>query len=91
MKDFLALMFFEGALLADPAGVLESQEPNSRSARRICVRPVDDVTRLADTIASSVAEAIDIEDAGLGVGPAPDLVLVEDLRVRLVGKGSCHR
>jgi len=90
MKDFLALMFFKGALLADPAGVLESQGPNSRSARRICVRSVDDVTRLADTIASYVAEAIDIEDAGLGVGPAPHLVLVEELRVRLDDDFALH-
>ena len=34
MKDFLALMFFKGALLKDAEGVLEEQGPNSRSARR---------------------------------------------------------
>ncbi|NNK90978.1 MAG: hypothetical protein HKO87_00975, partial [Acidimicrobiia bacterium] len=34
MKDFLAVMFFKGALLADPVGVLEDQGPISRSARR---------------------------------------------------------
>ena len=90
MKDFLALMFFKGALLADPAGVLESQGPNSRSARRICVRSVADVARLADTITSYVAEAIDVEDAGLEVGPAPDLVLVEELQVRLDGDPALH-
>jgi len=33
MKNFLALMFFKGALLADPQGLLEEQGPNSRSAR----------------------------------------------------------
>ena len=47
MKDFLALMFFKGALLNDPDGVLEEQGPNSRSARRIRFTSVDDVTRLA--------------------------------------------
>ncbi|MBT8217182.1 MAG: DUF1801 domain-containing protein, partial [Acidimicrobiia bacterium] len=31
MSEFLALMFFKGALLADPEGVLEEQGPNSRS------------------------------------------------------------
>ena len=35
MKDFLALMFFKGALLNDPAKILESQGPNSRSALRV--------------------------------------------------------
>ena len=46
MKDFLALMFFKGALMNDPAGVLEEHGPNSRSARRMCVRSVADVKRL---------------------------------------------
>ena len=47
MNDFLALMFFKGALLDDMAGVLEEQGPNSRSARRMTFRSVDDVERLA--------------------------------------------
>lgn len=83
MKKFLAVMFFKGALLADPDGVLEDQGPNSRSARRICITSVDDVTRLADTITTYVAEAIDIEDSGRQVEPAPELVLVEELQARL--------
>jgi len=83
MKDFLALMFFKGALLSDPDGVLESQGPNSRSARRMCFTSVDDVARLADTVSAYVGEAIAAEDAGLQVGPAPELVLVAELGVRL--------
>lgn len=83
MKDFLALMFFKGALMADPAGVLEEQGPNSRSALRIRFTSVDDVERLAGTIPDYVAEAIRVEEAGLEVPPAPDLVLAEELRDRL--------
>jgi uncharacterized protein YdeI (YjbR/CyaY-like superfamily) len=83
MKEFLALMFFKGALLEDPSGVLEEQGPNSRSARRIRFTSVDDVARLSDTVAAYIDEAISIEEAGLEVGPAPDLVLVEELRQRL--------
>jgi uncharacterized protein YdeI (YjbR/CyaY-like superfamily) len=83
MKAFLALMFFKGALLTDPDGVLVDQGPNSRSARRIQITSVEDVTRLAGTIAAYVEEAIDVEEAGLEVGPSPELVLVEELRHRL--------
>ncbi len=83
MNEFLALMFFKGALLTDPDGVLESQGPNSRSARRVCVSSVDDVSRLADTVTSFVEEAIRVEEAGLEVGPAPELVPVEELQRRL--------
>lgn len=83
MKDFLALMFFKGALLADPDGVLEEQGPNSRSARRICFRSVADVERLAPTVAAYVAEAVTVEAAGLAVGPAPEPEPVDELRERL--------
>ena len=57
MKEFLALMFFKGALMNDPAGVLESQGPNSRSALRMCFRSVADVKRLTKTVKAYIAEA----------------------------------
>lgn len=81
-KDFLALMFFKGALLADPDGALESQGPNSRSAMRMRFTSVDDVTRRADQVAALVAEAVRVEDEGLTVAPT-DLVLVAELQERL--------
>ncbi len=83
MKDFLALMFFKGALLDDPAGVLKDQGPNTRSARRLEVTSVDQIAQLSDTITDLIEQAIDVEEAGLTVGPAPELVLVEELQNRL--------
>jgi len=83
MKGFLALMFFKGALLNDPAGVLEMQGPNSRSARRIRFTSIDDVARLAGTVRAYVDEAIEMDKAGMEVVPAVDLELVEELRNRL--------
>lgn len=83
MKDVLALMFFRGALLADPYGVLEEQGPNSRSARRICFRSVDDVERLAAAVGAYVSEAIGVTEAGLEVAPAPEPDHVDELRDRL--------
>lgn len=82
MKDFLAVMFFKGALLSDPDGVLHDQGPNSRSARRMQLTSTDEVAGSADTIDAYVAEAIAAEDAGLEV-PEQELVLVEELRERL--------
>ena len=83
MKDFLALMFFKGALLADPVGVLEEQGPNSRSARRICFRSVEDTARLAGVVEDYVAAAIEVERAGLQVAPAPPLQLAAELQDRI--------
>lgn len=82
-NDVLSLMFFKGALLEDPEGVLVDQGPSSRSAKRIEFTSVDDVERLADTVVAYVAEAIDVAEAGLTVGPPPELVLVEELQQRL--------
>ena len=82
MKDFLAVMFFKGALLPDPEGVLREQGPNSRSARRIQLTSTDEVAASAGTIEAYVADAIAVEDAGLSV-PDAELVLVDELRDRL--------
>ncbi|RFB05025.1 YdeI/OmpD-associated family protein [Parvularcula marina] len=74
-KDFLALLFFKGALLKDPDGLLEPQGPNSREGYRMCFRCVDEVTAAKDSIRSYLKEAIKIADAGLKVEEpgAPDL------------------
>ncbi len=85
MKHFLALMFFKGALLADPEGVLHDQGPNSRSARRIQFTSVDDVDRLAGALAAYVDQAIDVEERRLDVAPAPEPEWVDELQVRLDG------
>jgi uncharacterized protein YdeI (YjbR/CyaY-like superfamily) len=83
MKDFLALMFFKGALIDDPNGFLVDQGPNSRSARRIELTSVDDVELLAEDIAANIERAIAVEAAGLEVGPPPELDLVDELRDRI--------
>jgi len=83
MKAFLALMFFKGALLDDPEGVLEEQGPNSRSARRIRFTSVADVGQLIDTVKALIDEAIEVEAAGRQVDPAPEPVVVVELQHRL--------
>lgn len=88
MNQFLSLMFFKGALLEDPEGVLKEQGPNSRSARRMEFTSVEDVTKQTDTIGAYVDEAVDVEEAGLQVDPAPEPALVQELQDRLDHDGS---
>lgn len=64
-KDMCALMFFQGALLADEPGLLREQGANSQSALRLEFRSVDDVRAAAPHLAGYVREAI--ENARLGV------------------------
>jgi uncharacterized protein YdeI (YjbR/CyaY-like superfamily) len=70
MKEFLALLFFKGALLRDPDGVLELQGPNSRAGYRMRFTSVQDVARLTRNVEACVREAIEIERAGLEMGEA---------------------
>jgi len=83
--DHLALMFFKGILLEDPAGVLEKQGPNSHAARRMVFGSVDDVQRYADLVAGYLSEAIAVEEAGTSLPPRPQEDLADELQERLAG------
>src|SRR5690606_413087 len=66
-KDYCALLFFKGALLKDPHGILIQQTENVQATRQIRftdVREIADVERIVKTY---VYEAIEVEKAGLKV------------------------
>jgi uncharacterized protein YdeI (YjbR/CyaY-like superfamily) len=83
MKDCLALMFFKGSLMKDPAKLLKAPGPNSRHGRRFEFHHSDDITAHENAIKSYVAEAIEIEKAGLTVETDEELDLVVELQVEL--------
>jgi uncharacterized protein YdeI (YjbR/CyaY-like superfamily) len=79
MKNFLALLFFKGALLEDPDGVLEVQGPNSRAGYRMRFTSLADVARLRGSVEACVREAIEVENAGREMDPAEDPDYPEEL------------
>ncbi len=79
MKDFLALMFFKGALIDDPDGVLEPQGPNSRSAFRVTLTSVKDVSRKKKSVKALVRGAIAAEKSGAKVEKAAKLEFPQEL------------
>jgi len=83
MKDFLALMFFKGALIDDPDGILVPPGPNSNSGRQIRFRSVDEITAKADQITAFVKAAIQVNQAGLKIKKPSVIELPEELRDRL--------
>ena len=83
MNDFLSVMFFKGALLSDPHGLLEEQGPNSRSALRMLFTSVAEIDKHAAVVAAYIDEAIEVENRGLEIAAPPALVLVEELQQRL--------
>lgn len=66
-KDFLALLFVKGALLKDSAGALREQGENTRSAKRLEFRSLDEVEAMAATIRAYVEEAAALEASGAKV------------------------
>jgi uncharacterized protein YdeI (YjbR/CyaY-like superfamily) len=83
--DHLALMFFKGVLLQDPAGILQDQGPNSHAAKRMAFRSVEDVEHHAEVVTAYVAEAIALEQAGTALPPRPEEELADELQERLAG------
>jgi uncharacterized protein YdeI (YjbR/CyaY-like superfamily) len=66
-KERCALMFFKGALLKDPDGLLERPGKNSHAARRMMFADIDEVIEMEDRLRAFVAQAIEAEKAGLEV------------------------
>lgn len=66
-KEYCALLFFKGALLADPNGILIQQTQNVQSARQLRFTNTKEITKLAATIKAYIYEAIEVEKAGLKV------------------------
>lgn len=79
MKDFLALLFFKGALVNDPDGILAPQGANSRSGYRATFTSVDDVERMAGSLRACVRDAIEVERQGLKVEKSSEIDLPEEL------------
>lgn len=66
-KDYCALLFFKGALMGDPEGILIQQTENVQSARQMRFTDVKEITKLASAIKAYIYEAIAVERAGLKV------------------------
>ena len=79
MKAGMTLGFFKGELLDDPEHLLVDNGPNSRSVKRLFFTSVAEVKKLAPTVRKFVKNAVAVEEAGLTVGPPPELELCDEL------------
>ncbi len=66
-KEYFALLFFKGALMKDPAGILVQQTENVQSGRQIRFTSAKDVIRMESLIKECVQEAVAVDKAGLKV------------------------
>ena len=66
-KEYCALLFFKGALLNDPNGILIQQTKNVQSARQIRFTNVREIVKMEKILKAYIYEAIEVEKAGLKV------------------------
>ena len=80
-KEYAAIAFFKGALLADPEKILVAPGPNSQSSRQIRFTSTVEILEREATLKAYIHEAVGIEKMGLKVdfrkesGPLPDELL----------------
>lgn len=66
-KEYCALLFFKGALLHDPNGILIQQTENVQSGRQIRFTSVQEIDEMEPVLKTYIQEAIEVEKAGLKV------------------------
>ncbi len=66
-KEYCAILFFKGALLNDPNGILIQQTKNVQSARQIRFTNIREIVKMEKILKAYVYEAIEVERAGLKV------------------------
>jgi len=66
-NQYVALMFFKGALLKDPKKLLHRIGEHMQAPRQLRFESVEDVMRLRPTIKAYIEEAIQLEKAGAKV------------------------
>ena len=77
-KEQCGFMFFKGALLQDPKGLLESPGEHSQTSRRMMFTSAGQVEKMQAKLRAFIAEAVKAESAGLKVpakkpaAPLPD-------------------
>ena len=66
-KEYCALLFFNGALLNDPKGLLIQQTENVQAARQIRFTSVEQIVALETDVKAYIHNAIEVSKAGLKV------------------------
>jgi uncharacterized protein YdeI (YjbR/CyaY-like superfamily) len=84
-KEYCALLFFKGALLNDPNGILIQQTENVQAARQIRFTNVREIVKLKAILKAYIYEAIEVEKAGLKVNykKTADFKIPEEFQKKL--------
>ena len=84
-KEYCALLFFKGALLNDPNGILVQQTKNVQAARQIRFTNVRGIVKMKPIVKAYIRAAIEVEEAGLKVNfrKTTDFIILEEFQNEL--------
>jgi uncharacterized protein YdeI (YjbR/CyaY-like superfamily) len=63
-KEYVALLFFKGALMQDPKGILIQQTANVQAGRQIRFASLQEIVKLKTALKAYLKEAIAVEKSG---------------------------
>ena len=66
-KEYCALLFFKGALMKDPEGILIQQTENVQAARQVRFTNLEQIDKLESTLKEYVFQAVEVEESGAKV------------------------
>jgi uncharacterized protein YdeI (YjbR/CyaY-like superfamily) len=84
-KEYCAILFFKGALLNDPHGILVQQTKNVQAARQVRFTNVREITKLRSILQTYILQAIEVEKAGLKVNlkKTSDFTVADEFKKKL--------
>jgi uncharacterized protein YdeI (YjbR/CyaY-like superfamily) len=84
-KEYCALLFFKGAFLNDPNGILIQQTENVQAAREIRFTNVREIVEMEPILKAYIYEAIEVEKAGLEVNykKTSEFIIPEEFQNKL--------
>ncbi|MGG4501673.1 YdeI/OmpD-associated family protein [Paenibacillus polymyxa] len=84
-KEHCALMFFKGALLKDPNGILIKPGEDTQAGRQIRFTNIEEIVEMETILKTYIIEAIEVEKAGLKVDfkKNTELIFPEEFQAKL--------
>ena len=87
-KEYCAFLFFKGALLNDPNGILVQQTENVQAARQIRFTNAKEIVKSESVLKTYIYEAIEVEKAGLKVKlkKSSEFKMADEFKKKLLSK-----
>jgi len=84
-KEYCALLFFKGALMKDPKGILVRQTENVQLPRQIRFTTLDEIAARKSILKAYVLEAVEVEKSGLKAEKraTEDFPIADEFKLRL--------